>query len=121
MTETKTFMLHVAKSVPALSGVFHEHKADYDEILPHVLMGDVSRAALQLAGQAQSGSAPGEAALKRLVEELERGLQHSGESVEELIVVSFLENLAENDPRFPDLEKHFGPQLRWEWSRLGEA
>jgi len=121
MTETETFMLHVAESVPALSGVFQEHKADYDEILPHVLMGDVSRAALQLAGQAQNGSPLAEDALKRLVEELERGLQGSGEAVEELIVVSFLENLDANDPRFPELEKHFGPQLRWEWSRLGEA
>jgi|SRR5690606_18044746 len=121
MTESETFMLNVSQSVPGLSDVLREHEAEYDEILPHVLMGDVSRIALRLAEEAEDGSASADAALMQLMQELERGLQVGGESVQELIVVSFLENLDEEDPRFPDLEKRFGAQLRWEWSRLGEV
>ena len=119
MSETKSFMLRLAECAPLLSHLFRDHQRQYDEMLPHVLMADVSRAALTLAEDAQSGSASAEIALKRLVDELERGLQSGGDAVEELVVVSFLENMDDEDPRFGLLEENFGPQLRWEWSRLG--
>lgn len=120
MIQPEAFMLRLADRVEQLRDDVREHQAEYNAILPHVLMADISRIAMRLAGEAHSGSLRARAALADLIAELEQGLQDGGESVEEVIVQSFLGNLDEDDPRFAEVEVRFGPQLRWEWTILGK-
>ena len=52
---------------------------------------------------------------------LERGLRSGAESVQELIVVSFLENLDAQAPCFTEVKQLFGPSLARAWMRLHET
>lgn len=113
---TEEFMLAMAQQVPALASIYREHKSDYDEILPHVLMGDVARFALELVHGSRSGSPNAADTLPSLLKELERGMQLQDAAVQELIAVSFLENLDDNDRRTAFLAQSFGPALAREWA-----
>jgi hypothetical protein len=97
--------------VPALEPLYQEHMADYDELLPHVLMGDVTRLAMQLHVQALRGAAEARDQLTQLLHILEEEMQSSDDEVQELIAVSFLENLERDDPQFPDLRNQLGQNL----------
>lgn len=71
---------------PGLAPVLAEHLADYDELLLHVLCGDVTRYASALACRSELDD------LKRLLADLDAALDDSDDEVGNLISVSFVEN-----------------------------
>jgi hypothetical protein len=106
---TEQFLTLLQSEVPELAPTVREHLADNDELLPHVLMGDVTRFALAT----RDGDV-----LRRLCAAFEAGLATDSDDVGELLSVSFLENLDPDDDRATRLEAHFGPQLKAEQRQL---
>lgn len=91
-------------SIPALAPLYEEHLATYGELLPHVLMGDVSRAVLDL-------HARDDRALGGILERLEEGMRAGSEDIQELVAVSFAENVAAEAHADPAFRARFGPAL----------
>lgn len=102
----KDFCEQLAQRFPDMQLLLANHLADYDEILPHVFMGDVTRYIL----------ADG-AARPDVVIELERGLRDESRDVQELVAVSFVENLADESDLERALEDVNAQSLRAEWHR----
>lgn len=106
------FPLLLRDEVPGFAPVYDEHMSDYDEVLPHVLVGELTRF---LFGQAS------DAALESALGLLERAAAASDERLQELVAVSFIENLEPNAARFPAMRKHFGPALQAQYRAYEEA
>jgi hypothetical protein len=76
---------------PGLVPVLDEHLADNDELLPHVLFGDVTRYALALARNGEVDE------LNRLLGDLDAALDESEDDVAELVGASFVENASTDE------------------------
>jgi hypothetical protein len=76
---------------PGLVAVLDEHLADNDELLPHVLFGDVTWYALALA---RSGAGD---ELNRLLGDLDAALEESEDEVANLVGASFVENASTDE------------------------
>ena len=79
---------------PGLAPILEEHLNDYDELLSHVLFGDVTRYAADLARRAAE-EPEAEAELLRLLEDLDRAILPEGQEddpVNNVVWVSFVEN-----------------------------
>jgi len=103
--------------VPGFERVYDEHVSDYDEVLPHVLLGDLVRflsAEVELRGAEAL-------ALKKAIPLLEDAACSEDERLQELIVVSFLENLEPDDPSFLAIRNSFGPGLEEHYRLLRNA
>jgi hypothetical protein len=87
-------------AAPELEFVRRQHVVDHHEILPHVLLGDVTRWIVAHHPQA------------RLLAVLEHHLSTGGEEVRNVIAVSFLENLEKGEPADERVRRALGPQLR---------
>ena len=112
------FIIEILRKVPGLEEIFREHEDFYDELIPHVLMGDIARFAQNLAGASRLESDQASATLTQLMMALERGMNSKSSPVQELIAVSFLESLDEDDSSFAAVAKRFGPSLSHEMTRL---
>jgi hypothetical protein len=99
--------------VPGFERVYDEHVRDYDEVLPHVLLGDLVRfldAELRTRG-------PASHAAREAVSLMEEALASDDPRLQELVVVSFLENLEPAEETFPIVRGLFGPRLEAEYAR----
>ena len=114
MTDDAAFVHGLVAAVPPLQAVLAQHLADYEELLPHVFMGDVSRFMIGQYNEHLEGSSGSLAVLEQLFSALERGASEGAERVQEMITVSFLENVAEEMTLFPDLQSFLGPTLKHE-------
>src|SRR5688572_539647 len=110
-------MTQLLREVPSLTKHFGEHTAMYDDMLPHVLMADVTRFALELADRSREWDNDN-SSLSRLLEVLDTGMQSNSGLVRELIATSFLENLADGEPGYRALADLLGPALAHEMARL---
>ena len=90
---------------------------DNDEVLPHLLFGDLVRFLLEEV-RAQGAQS---VAVQKAVELLERAADSPDPRLQELLVVSFLENLEPDDPAFPQLRNYFGPRLEQEYRKYRAA
>ena len=88
MTGTDDLARDLGAAAPGLDALHREHLEDYDELLPHVFLGDVTRWL--------TTGAPGPAAASVLAV-LERHWTAGDEAVRNAIAVSFLENLEPGD------------------------
>ena len=96
---TEGLVRDVVANVPELQPLLAEHLADnYGELLPHVFFGDVTRWALR-------EKAVNSLSLKRLLTLLDASYAKGVPDVQELIAVSFLENLP------PGWPAKLGPHL----------
>lgn len=86
--------------------VFEEHVTDYDELLPYVFMGDVTRYIL-------SGGSQRLAIISYLNEKLKGG----DEDIQNLISVGFVENLEDGEELERALQGVDADALREEWMR----
>jgi 3-hydroxybutyryl-CoA dehydrogenase len=93
--------------VPGFERVYDEHVGDYGTVLPHVLLGDLVRF---LAGEVQASGADSVAA-DEAVRLMEQAAASGDPRLAELVSVSFLENLDEDDEMFPAVRRRFGPHL----------
>jgi hypothetical protein len=107
--ETVAFMNRLVSEILDLAPLYTEHMRDnFGEMLPHLLMADFARFAVAKA------TAPADISqLKVLLEFLERGLESGNVDIENVIAVSFAENLQQEDPNAIDLiKRNSGPLLR---------
>ena len=118
MTPSQKFMATLLSEVPELAETYQTHVMENDEVLPHVLMGDITRLALQLADWGTNHSGRGAATLERLLKLLDDHMAAGPREVRELIAVSFLENLDESDAGYSALAARLGPALAREMTHL---
>lgn len=86
MSETKAFCERLALDFPGVRTILDEHVAYHEELLPHVFLGDLTRYLL-------AGGKDKTAIVQRLEDAISTGIP----AIDELIAVSFVENI----------EKHF--------------
>jgi len=94
--------------VPELQPAYEEHLRDYDEVLPHVFFGEVTR---YVVVRVRAGEIGVSSPVGRILDFLERCAASGDEQVEELVWVSFLENLVEYDDVLLALRGLIGPNL----------
>lgn len=109
MDDSASFVVRLLRAVPELESRYEQHMTDNDSLLPHVFMGEVSRFAVSEAGRPASNEA-----LKRLLEFLEREIGSGSLEIEQLIVVSFVENLIGEDVALSKLSPLMGENTRRE-------
>ena len=102
------FVSRLASTSTELADTYREHLADQGELLPHVLMGAITRVAIASAGSEQAHW------LTELLEQLEAGLASGDDDIVELIGVSFVENLSGENAAIQRLIPFMGEALRKE-------
>ena len=96
----------LVESVPALHPIYKTHLDENDELLPHVFFGDLTRFVVAEVRRGTHTSW-----IERLLEGLEVGLEGSQE-VQELISVSFVENLCDEDEAMKALKPLMRAKLK---------
>ena len=108
--KAKVFCEELVHKVPLLAGLLKEHLEDYDELLPHVFMSEVSRYVIShREGRKQIG------------EFLDECFRDYGDDIQNLIAVSFVENLVSEDEFERALDGASADALRKEWQQQREA
>ena len=82
---TKEFVQSLVSTNPSLEPIYAEHLKEYDELLPHVFFGDVTRWIIDNFETDQ-------ASIHKVIDFLDRGYYYGSDEVNELISVSFFEN-----------------------------
>jgi len=100
---SEQFIQKMVAAFPEVKSIHDQHQADNDELLPHVLMGDVTR---YVISQTENKSTP---VITKLLDFFEQTLDD--EEIEELISVSFVENLFGEDNTIKALRPIMGPKL----------
>ena len=115
MTELdyNSFPDHLRVHVPGFDRVCAQHISDYQGVLPHVLLGDLVRF---LSNEVRVRG-PQSPALRNAMDLLERAMGSADPRLQELVAVSFLENLDEGDAGFVEIIKRFGPSLEEQHQR----
>ncbi|WP_156886038.1 DUF7674 family protein [Rheinheimera baltica] len=108
----QTFMNLLLEEVPELSIAYSEHIDDYDELIEHVFMGDVTRFSEELYFEN-----PDSEVLKRLLHFIDRAFAVEDEKLKELISVSFLENLSRDEKSFEGIRGLLSAKLVEELSK----
>lgn len=115
------FVKDLAGRFSGLAELLKEHARDNSgEILPHVFFGDLTRYVLSLhtaaAGAGESGS---RRELREILNLLEGAFSAGDPSLQELIAVSFLENLPDPGEDGSQIRSLLGKALSAELSRMG--
>lgn len=92
-----------------LKKLYDDHIIEYDELLPHVLMGDVTRLVIDRATRFGNQHA---VELQRILDYFERALLGSDEEIANLIVISFLENLEQSDESYRVVKSLLGKEMK---------
>lgn len=79
---TNQFCVFLVEQVPETKHILDEHVNDNDDLLPHVFFGDLTRYVMANG-----------LGRRKIVELLEQNFRRHDTEVEELIAVSFVENL----------------------------
>jgi hypothetical protein len=112
----RILVVHVAAQSPELKALLEEHLDDnFGELLPHLYFGDVTRRFEDLWKVRIGPSASVE--LRGILEQLEQGLVLEDDYVQNLIAVSFIEDLQDlwHDPEF---EAMLGPRMKHEYTTM---
>ncbi len=109
--EMLSFMQKLLDEVPELSGVYQEHEEYMGEVLSHVLLADVTRFVID-QHRSEINLKTQSSLLNRCLDVLEQGMSAKEDVVQELVAVSFLENLAQSDGLYFSLRERLGPALR---------
>lgn len=107
-------------AAPGIKPLYDAHLVNYDELLPHVFFGDVSRYVTQNFASRNDGSLPGECAgdAGRILKVLEDAVKAGDQEVLELVSVSFLENIDWASDEGKAVWSAMGRELRREKSLL---
>lgn len=102
---------------PYLEPLLREHLRDFEELLPHLFFGDLTRyvVAAFCATDVRDRS---RWHLSELLDELEGAISGDDEAISELVAVSFVENLPGPDEPAGDLHRLLGPGLRAQYDRI---
>jgi hypothetical protein len=111
MDSPKYFVEELVGEIPSLASLLEEHVREFEEMLPHVFMGELTRYVLQLHNDSSgSTNIQGQSRLRQILDRLEAGFAHGEDAVKELIGVSFLENLTGEEGR-ETLRSLLGPRM----------
>jgi hypothetical protein len=102
------FVARLTSGSPELTEVYRQHVADQGELLPHVLMGEITRFVVASVGNEHADWLPG------LLRRIEAGLLSGDGDIAELIGVSFVENLSGENAALKNLVPVMGEALRRE-------
>ena len=91
--------------VPGLRPLLREHLQDNDEVLAHVVFGDLTRFVQETALQRGANSP----VVANILNFLEDAMSSEDEKVRELVSVSFLENLDHDIPAYAEIRAMLGP------------
>jgi hypothetical protein len=106
------FIAELLAIVPELQPPYLEHlDGNFGELLPHVFFGDVTDWAVEQHAATKHGSLAAEEALTRLLNFLESGYPAGDSEVQNLIAVSFLENLPHSHEENWEIRRRLGPNL----------
>jgi hypothetical protein len=90
---TISFVRSIVARFPGLTTLLDEHiENNFGEVLPHVFFGDVTRYVLSLVATNDDSLSP-RRELRDVLDYLEEAYTGGDEELQELIAVSFLENL----------------------------
>lgn len=107
----------MVRAVPELEPLLRDHLDFYDELLPHLFMGEVIPLVVEWAG---SGEPAQEARARAVVDTLEAEYG-SDYQVDELIGASFVEDLPRAEDPGGDVLSLLGPKLRSVRQRIHEG
>ena len=107
------FMEKLVAGTPELEALYREHLGFYNEILTHVLMGEISELVISTAAD---GRFPDW--LATLLEQMEAGLISGQAHITELVAASFVENLCGEDRAIAALMPKLGFALRRALQRM---
>jgi hypothetical protein len=111
--DTIAVLDRLAERFPAVRSILDQHLADnFGEVLPHVLMGEIAQYIVDLAVEAN------ESELQGVLDSLEVEFERGSEEVQELLAVSFLENLPRPPAPGCELRRQLGPNLSRELARM---
>lgn len=99
--------------LPNLMPLLQEHLDDYETLLPHVLLGDVTRWVVERARPSVGPE------VETLLAFFETSFVEMGEHERELISVSFLENLPPRGEAGSELRDQLGPNLTQQLRQIG--
>jgi len=108
------FVTRLCSGIDGFQELRDSHFSDNGEVLPHVLLGDLSRF---LSNEARVKGEKSES-LQQAMRFLEAGLRSSDPRLQDRVVVSFLENLDVDDPGFRTIRLLFGDELEKCFLRL---
>lgn len=107
-----SFVRSMVVRFPGLSALLEAHVEDNrGELLPHVFFGDVTRYVLSLVLAAIDGGLPPRRELRDILDYLEEAYAGGDAELQELISVSFLENLPRPGEPGAEIRKMVGPNL----------
>jgi len=109
------FIDRLVAQVPELLPTYTEHLLDNDQLLPHVLLGDVTRFVVGLCHviEADPENSDNECqTMDAIIALMEEAIISGDQNVQELVGTSFVENLADNNCLC--LEVHLKPALKRE-------
>ncbi len=98
----------LVRAVPELEHVLRDHLDFYDELLPHLFMGEVTPLVVEWA---ESGEPDQRARARTVIEKLEAEYGHDYQA-DELIGASFVENLPRAEDPGGDVLTLLRPKLR---------
>ncbi len=98
MVSVRKIIADLIAAEPSVAPLIDEHEREYDELLPHVLFGDLARWIVA------------QPANPRLLGVLEQHFVEGDVYVRDLLLASFVENLL--GERIDHLRSHLGPRLR---------
>lgn len=124
MSETTiNFIEQLVGRYPGLKPIFDEHVSDnFGEVLPHLFFGDLTRYVVAKFTDTQKGApedAKAESDLRRLLNDLENAYADGQEEIQELISVSFLENLPRPGEEASGVRTWLGPELSAQLDVIG--
>lgn len=113
---TIDFIERLVDRFPALKPIFDEHISDnFGEVLPHLFLGDLTRyvVARFVEGEGESPRQSNEAEqdVRRLLNELEQVYADGDGEIQELMSVSFLENLPRPGEEASGVRAWLGPEF----------
>lgn len=117
---TEAVVDRLVNGFPSIRPLLEEHLTDnFGEVLPHLFLGDVTRYLTRLADAVNSpGGGVASAELDRMLAALDTEFVNGDEEVRELLVVSFLENLARDRGAAQQLRPLLKPGLGGELRKL---
>ena len=119
MSADTVFVKSMVEHFPGLAPVLEEHISNFGELLPHVLLGDITRYVLALYTRGSAGGVPFRLEVREILDFLEDSFVEGNQEVRELISVSFLENLPRPGENGSQIGELLGEQLRKQLSIMG--
>ena len=97
---------HLLEQLPEFRAEVEDHIQFNEGLLPHVLFGDLTRFVLRAREQGRDD------VVRRALEFLDEALRHGDEQVDNLVSVSFVENVGPWDPAQADFIDEWPHALR---------